>query len=703
MNNVLNSNILIKFGGMVLLTLLSILFFSIFTQDVKGEGGLIEINTIEDLDNIRDDLEGGYILMRDLDFNDPDDWDDHASNYNWIMNSSFEFVGKAWLGTVYNTDLAIQDGENVEVYVDSVKRDPYDAGVTGGWQVTDHATGEISFFDVDGNPIRPDSLYGVNGSRDVIVRYVGDNEDELGFGPIGQLDPFTGTFDGNEFVIRNLNINRGADYVGLFAKVSGDSGAEEGVIKNIGLEGGSVVGRSYVGSLVGSTEGGEILNSYSTVNVSSLFGDNLDFSIGGLIGYSNSAVSNSYATGDVSAVDSWGWIGGLIGASNSAVSDSYATGEVYAPGAKEVGGLIGSIDSGWESDGEVRRSYATGDVTGGDISHHTSLIGGFAGLALSGNIFGSYATGNVTSYGHVVGGFVGEAYNIISNSYSTGNVSGEEGVWSTGGFVGEVYYIISNSYSTGNVSGGAGLVGGFAGNNESFYISNSFSTGGVSGDVEYSEVGGFAGQSFDNLTNSYFLNHAGNPSDCMGGGDDSGCTAIADPNPGESYFFAVANSPMDEWDFTNIWSDSNNGSDYPILAWQFTPPVPTSSRSSSKPSHSVTLPSTGEGSQSTSYKQGTAISINAPIKAGHTFLHWEDGEGNIVSTNRIYSFIVGGDMEVHPVYVEDGEQTEEKDTEEIIEEDEDLSEPQRQIISLMRSLISLLQQRLEMLLSQVGN
>ena len=63
--------------------------------------------------------------------------------------------------------------------------------------------------------------------------------------PIGKdySHQFKGTFDGNGHVISNLTIyNTTTDYQGLFGRaVSGST------LKNVGLEGGSVKGKSYVG------------------------------------------------------------------------------------------------------------------------------------------------------------------------------------------------------------------------------------------------------------------------------------------------------------------------------------------------------------------------------------------------------------------------------------------------------------------------
>ncbi len=103
------------------------------------------------------------------------------------------------------------------------------------------------------------------------------------------------------------------------------------------------------------------------------------------------------------------------------------------------------------------------------------------------------------------GGLVGWNRGTIQNSYSTGDVYGDNGgATRAGGLVGvnAVVAIIRNSYSTGNVFGGTGAddqVGGFVGGNVGI-IQNSYSTGtpdsgGIpEGSSDPDAVGGFVGR-----------------------------------------------------------------------------------------------------------------------------------------------------------------------------------------------------------------
>ena len=149
---------------------------------------------------------------------------------------------------------------------------------------------------------------------------------------------------------------------------------------------------------------------------------------------------------------------------------------------------------GEQSWSTISNSYSTGSVSG------TWCIGGLVGSQTSDStINNSYSTGSVSGYG-IVGGLVGgQSGSTISNSYSTGSVSGALFV---GGLVGaRSSSTINNSYSTGIVSGD-NYVGGLVGwNRNNSTISNSYSTGNVNGDYY---VGGLVGvQDTSTITNSY--------------------------------------------------------------------------------------------------------------------------------------------------------------------------------------------------------
>ncbi len=114
--------------------------------------------------------------------------------------------------------------------------------------------------------------------------------------PIGSNYSFTGSFNGNYHVISGLYYNNDqADYAGLFGYVDG------GTVENVGLKGGSVSGKRYVGGVVGYVvSGGSVTNCYSAGSVSG------SQWVGGVAGI-NGTIQNCYydktVAGDIGAIN----------------------------------------------------------------------------------------------------------------------------------------------------------------------------------------------------------------------------------------------------------------------------------------------------------------------------------------------------------------------------------------------------------------
>ncbi len=229
--------------------------------------------------------------------------------------------------------------------------------------------------------------------------------------PIGTSDdPFIGEFNGKGYTVSNFKITTGSAYVGLF-------GYNNGVIENLGVENFTVnvsySGTVCAGGLVGYNDGGSILNSYATGEVSATASS---ARAGGLVGYNSGDILNSYATGEVRATSSGSsaYAGGLAGYNSGSILNSYAAGDVRATSSSSnnssayAGGLVG-----YNNSGGITNSYATGDVSATATSTSTrsyAYAGGLVG-SNSGDITNSYATGNVSATGFYsadAGGLVGE-------------------------------------------------------------------------------------------------------------------------------------------------------------------------------------------------------------------------------------------------------------------------------------------------------
>ena len=231
-----------------------------------------------------------------------------------------------------------------------------------------------------------------------------------GFNPIGSSsNKFNGNFDGQNFTISNLFINRSNEnFVGLFGYLN--SGV---VIENVGLVDVEVYGKWYVGGLAGYGNSVTFTNNFAT---GSLSGNDY---VGGLAGYGDDAnFTNNYATGSVNGNNE---VGGLVGRGFRATfTNNYATGSVN--GNNEVGGLVGGAEIAI-----FTNNFATGSVSG------NNEVGGLVGYSLSSTFTNNYATGSVNGNNNV-GGLVGQGGSaIFTNNYATGSVSGDSNV---GGFAG---------------------------------------------------------------------------------------------------------------------------------------------------------------------------------------------------------------------------------------------------------------------------
>lgn len=355
----------------------------------------------------------------------------------------------------------------------------------------------------------------------------------FGWLPIGDAsNGFSGKFNGNNFVIGELKIDRAdTDFVGLFGYLS-NGATIKNLTVNFGTNGvvngkihiGGIVGANYgtidscivsgglteIGNITGGITGsnyGTLSNSYST----EIFTGTATF-VGALVGVNLNIIDNCYTTAMV--IGSGVYLGGLAGVNSGSISNSYTTGSVTGGGEMITGGLVGLNDSA-----AITYSYAAGAITGGvnmvgglvgknnegTITHShatgqtsgtTKLIGGFVGLNSGGSISSSYATGAVSGTSPV-GGFVGKNYGLINNCQAAGNVNAVD---SAGGFAGVNHADIDKCYATGNVTGSASYIGGFAGISDA-PISKSYSTGAVVGVGSY--VGGFAAISYAPISLSY--------------------------------------------------------------------------------------------------------------------------------------------------------------------------------------------------------
>lgn len=177
---------------------------------------------------------------------------------------------------------------------------------------------------------------------------------------------FSGSYNGNNYVISGLYINEGASQSqGLFGKLDGTN-AE---ISNVHLINAQVSGTEYTGALVGENNG-RVINCTSNAIVSGTS------YIGGLVGYNYNYMtlcsSQGTATGNA-------YVGGLVGYNRGTIKNCFSQSNVIrTSGSTDVN--FGSF-MGYHERGTVSYSYSTGSVVYTDAENPVNK--GFAGAISS--------------------------------------------------------------------------------------------------------------------------------------------------------------------------------------------------------------------------------------------------------------------------------------------------------------------------------
>ncbi|WZL72511.1 GLUG motif-containing protein [Clostridiaceae bacterium 35-E11] len=293
------------------------------------------------------------------------------------------------------------------------------------------------------------------------LREGGDGYDDgKGWEPIGEDkdyptygDPFYGTYDGDNYIITGLTINRSdEERLGLFGYIAGrtvDDVLQKAKIENVKLKNVSIKGRSYIGSLVGQ--------NYYHSEIKNCTAESIDMiasssSAGGLIGRNSGTVTNCHTlSGTIVGGTS---VGGLVGTANNG-SISMSSADVEINGQGYLGALVG-----YNSYANIDQCYALGNATG------WYAIGGLVGSHYNGTISNTYATGNVTSNERTmdcyVGGLIGMiGSGTIQNAYARGAVVANgtpTGPMHLGGLVGKLPDVgiqptFTNCYYDTNTSG----------------------------------------------------------------------------------------------------------------------------------------------------------------------------------------------------------------------------------------------------------
>ncbi|HPI40854.1 MAG TPA: fibronectin type III domain-containing protein [Pseudobdellovibrionaceae bacterium] len=307
--------------------------------------------------------------------------------------------------------------------------------------------------------------------------------DYANFKTIGTVgNPFSGTFDGNNFTIKNITINAGSANFSIFLNSNNNV-----IIKNLTLKNFTLTSTGNLSSLIGTHE------SAGSITVQNINAENLTFNGSGA-GLVDTSKSNVFFEDidlkniDFPASKGSGVIANILknGSFNNIKIDGLSSNSSFD---ESIGGIVGLIVL------DIADVANTFDISFNDISITNLEIlglnnytGGLVGKSYQAKITieNTHVSGQLE--GRTSGGFVGTSSPFFASNgsleilNSSFNGKGGEGGGSNGGFIGlyqGTKLTIQNSFSKGNVevwqTNGGGFVGQLTLTSTGSHISNSYS------------------------------------------------------------------------------------------------------------------------------------------------------------------------------------------------------------------------------------
>jgi hypothetical protein len=306
---------------------------------------VIEITNQTELDNIRTNLGGKYILLNDIPLDDTKagvdnsaGWlpiGDNSNRFTGIFNGNGNTITNLWINRTSNSfiglfgyirnakikNLTVETAEGKEV------KGRYFVGAIAGWVETSYITDSHSKGNVSG-----DNMVG---------------------GIAGHVESSSVT---NSYSTGNVN---GSSNVGGIAGLVYASSVTNSYST------GNVNGVQYIGGIAGHVESSSVTNSYSTGNVS---GNNY---VGGIAGSveSSSSITNSYSAGNVSGTGNY--VGGIAGRvqDSSSVQNNAAI-NPSVTGSTDVNRVAGYIDGSTVTDNFALDEMSGSFTDNGNPSNH---------------------------------------------------------------------------------------------------------------------------------------------------------------------------------------------------------------------------------------------------------------------------------------------------------------------------------------------
>jgi len=514
----------------------------------------IPIRTIEDLQRIGNGspLNGKYKQMANLDFSDPDSYENMASylaGLGWeikvnVVSITQNAIDNATYDVMFEISFIVGGIETlvtdalVQYIFCEMNTGTFDEALSTGYITI---PGNISRFDgatttafmiggtLGSSHMSGDAEFAISMFVDPASASNVKTSYHLGnFDPIGvNAARFMGSYNGNVYTITGMevvNFYGGSAAVTALDHSAGMFGVTNNAnIENVKLMDGSVTNSmiklratnvsvnaflSYAGGVAGCSMGNtKITNCFNdgTVAASSC--------AGGIVGYTTVNVITSYCTNNGRVTSQGNIAGGIVGL-GSAIKNSINYGDITA--GIYAGGIGAYISSG----DEISNCINYGNITSfgrcaggiaaysvipisscinyGEIQGGGEYLGGIIGQDYSAGIvnvanFGSVTLTAVLSVNACVGGIAGTSTNI-QYAYNHGRVETSNGGSCVAGIVGYVMSSgsrISNVANYGDVSGATSFVGGIVGLLIGMELTDATNTGNITGTANF--VGGITG------------------------------------------------------------------------------------------------------------------------------------------------------------------------------------------------------------------
>jgi hypothetical protein len=337
--------------------------------------------------------------------------------------------------------------------------------------------------------------------------------------------PFTGTFEGNHFTIRNLKILLSKnDYAGLFGYVG-----TGGQIRNLRVTDIAISGSSQVGILAGYCLGDmsncSVQGTVTSVPLGS-YGEGC-WAVGGMIGLNKGTLSFCNANVTIERGGLSGDFGGLAGVNYGILQSCHTEGLVESLNSRNVGGLAGNNYGSIITCSSSAQVQAEGSV-GGLVGYNEK----------SGMISSCRATGDIEGLSDM-GGLVGANYGGILSCYARGKVNIFTSLENAGGFAGLNYGDIRYSYASGLVK------------SQNTYPDKPIHVGGFCG-LKYT------GSTYQDVGNFWDTQTSGTTASTMGTGKTT------------AEMKTLSTFISDGWNFATTWRICD-GMNYPRLQWESRP------------------------------------------------------------------------------------------------------------------------------------